>query len=74
MKTFRHKLGHFVGKTMTIAELRAKIIEYPDDMPIMVNYEGCNSYVEPEYFDVEKMHKGHLDDECDVLIISLYDY
>ena len=71
MKTFRYKLGHVAGKTMTVAELRAKLSEYPDDMPVMALWEGCYAYINPENFDDEKVHKGYLDDECDVLTISV---
>lgn len=76
MKTFRHKLGHFAGKTMTILDLRLKLCKYPEDMPVMVNFEGCDFYIDQEddYFEVEKLHKGHPDDECDVLVIKLYEY
>lgn len=45
MKTFRYKLGHVAGETMTVAELRAKLAEYPDDMPVFGVWEGCEGYI-----------------------------
>lgn len=74
MKTFRYRLGHEAGSTMTVAELRAKLAEYPDDMPVFGGWESVEGYITPDGFAVERTHKGHLDDECDCLVIDVEDY
>lgn len=74
MKTFRHELGHTAGQTMTVAELRAKLSEYPDDMPVFGEWEGCHGYVTAEGFSVERVDKGHKDDACDCLLIWVERY
>jgi hypothetical protein len=74
VKTFRYKLGHEAGQTMTVAELCAKLAEYPDDMPVMAGWEGVRAYVRPENFGVERVSKGKPADECDCLVIDVNDY
>jgi hypothetical protein len=69
MKTFRYERGHEAGKTMTVAELRAKLAEYPDDMPVLAEWEGVRAYVEPECFEVQTVSKGHAEDACECLVI-----
>ena len=71
MKTFRYRLGHFAGQTMTVAELRAKLSEHPDDMPVMAYWEGQDAYIGQDCFKVKKVNMGYLDDECDVLSICV---
>lgn len=39
MRTFTYPLGHVRCTTMTVSELRARLSEFPDDMPVMVDYE-----------------------------------
>lgn len=74
MKTFHHELGHDAGSTMTVAELRAKLAEYPDDMPVFGGWEGVNGCITPESFDIERTHKGNKAEACDCLIIDVNDY
>lgn len=74
MKEFRYKLGHKAGQTMTVAELKQKLNEYPGDMPVFAEWEGVRAYVEPENFSVKKVGKGHRDDECDGLVIWVEHY
>jgi hypothetical protein len=74
MKTFRHALGDVAGQTMTVAELRAKLSEYPDDMPVFGEWEGVHGYITPELMSVETVCKGHKDDECECLLIWVEDY
>ena len=74
MKTFRYPLGHEAGKTMTVADLKNKLAEYPDDMPVFGEWEGVHGYVIPENFSIENTSKGHPDESCDCLIIDVEDY
>jgi len=74
MKTFHHKLGHEAGKTMTVSELREKLNEYPQDMPVFGTWEGCNGYIESINFIVERTHKGNPDEACDCLLIDVEQY
>lgn len=74
MKTFRYPLGHEAGKTMTVAELRAVLESYPDDMPVLAEWEGVQAYIKPDAFSVEPVSKGHKDDECRCLVIDVNRY
>ena len=70
MKTFRHKLGHESGKTMTVSELREKLNEFPQDMPVLATWEGIHTFFEPEHFQVER-YGDHPEDACDCLVIDV---
>jgi hypothetical protein len=74
MKVFRHALGHLAGETMTVAELREKLNEYPQDMPVFGGWEGVKGYVRQDSFNVERVGKGHPEDECDCLVIDVETY
>lgn len=74
MKVFHYKLGHVAGETMTVAELRAKLAEYPDDMPVFGGWEGVWGYITPEGFGVEKVHKGKAVEVCPSLVIDVENY
>lgn len=74
MKAFHYKLGHKAGETMTVAELRAKLNGYPDDMPVFASWEGVNAYIEPFSFEVESVHKGRVEEACDCLCIDVNAY
>lgn len=52
MHTFTSDNGREVEKTMTVAELRAKLAEYPDDMPVMAEWESCPTGIRPENFSI----------------------
>ena len=47
MKTFRYPGGHVAGQTMTVGELKKKLEEYPEEMPIFAEWESCRAYIEP---------------------------
>ena len=70
MKTFRYALGHEAGKTMTVAELREKLNEFPQDMPVLATWEGIATFFNPENFMVEQ-YGDHQQDACDCLIINV---
>lgn len=74
MKTFHYDGGHEAGTTMTVAELRAKLAEYPDDMPVFAEWETCRGYMTPDDFAVERVHKGNPAEECDCLVIDVNGY
>lgn len=74
MKTFRYKLGHEAGSTLTVAELRKQLEKYPDDMPVIASWEGVDAYVHPDHFYVSFVDKGNPDDACDCLVIDAERY
>ena len=74
MKTFRHQLGHEAGNTMTVAELREALSEYPQDMPVFGAWEGVFGYIEKDKFFVQSTHKGDRRDECECLLIDVEEY
>ena len=71
MKTFRFPAGHKAGQTMTVGELKNKLEAYPEDMPVLAEWEGCHAYIEPEMFEVMSVSKGHKEDECAGLVIDV---
>lgn len=71
MKTFRYPRGHVHGTTMTVAELREKLNEFPQDMPVIAEWEGTWNFIEPDAFAVEKYEHGHPEDYADVLVINV---
>jgi len=70
MKTFRYELGHKALATMTVAELRAKLAEFPDDMPVLARWEGQRMPVGCE-FEVEGFSAGFDADRCECLVIDV---
>ena len=74
MKTFRYKLGHVAGHTLTVAELRELLERYPDDMPVLAEWEGTFPFIHPDNFRVEAHNKGTETDTCDCLIIDVNGY
>lgn len=74
MKSFRYRWGGKAGDTVTVAELKAKLSEYPDDMPVFCTWEGVDGYVEGKNFEVKKVHKGDTSEECDCLVIDVEKY
>lgn len=64
MKTFDD--GH---ETMTVGELRAKLSEYPDDMPVLTAWEGQS--VSVRNFEVRLFGAT---DRCDTLFIDADNY
>ena len=71
MKTFRQRTGEKVGETMTVAELKKKLDEFPDDMPVFGAWEGVWGHFEPENFSLETLDWCHPEDRCDCLIIDV---
>lgn len=71
MKTFRYPLGHVDTVTMTVSELREKLNEFPQDMPVIAAWEGTWNSFEPECFKVIRSDHWHQEDNCDVLVIDV---
>lgn len=59
---------------MTVKELREALTLYPDEMPVMAQWESCNAYIERNNLSIERVSKGHEDDACDVLLIDVNHY
>jgi hypothetical protein len=74
MKNFRYAKGHSAGSTMTVKELKEKLSEYPDSMPVFCQWEGVYAWVDPENFSAEEYHKGMLEDKEICLIIDVDQY
>ena len=74
MKTFRYKKGHEAGKTLTVAELREVLSHYPDDMPVMAEWECVWAYVCLEAFSIQRVSKGMEEDACDCLVLGVDEY
>ena len=72
MKQFYYKTGKMAGKTMLVHELRDKLKEYPDYMPVFGFWEGCTGYVLPDNFTVASVSKGG--EPVDCLLIDVEDY
>jgi len=62
------KLDH--KETMTVAELREKLNEYPQDMPVFAEWEGVWASFKAANFSIDE-HKP-TDSSC--LVIDVEDY
>jgi predicted FMN-binding regulatory protein PaiB len=74
MKKFRYELGHEAGKTLTVAELKKELEKYPDNMPVMAAWEGVKAYINPEWFEVDYVCKGKVEDKEMCLVIDVEQY
>jgi len=68
MRTFTHS-PHLHTTTMTIAELRSKLADYPDDMPVLFEWEGQR--LPACFFSVEVYPAPDHPDACDCLVIDV---
>jgi hypothetical protein len=73
MKTFRYKLGHEGIQTMTVSELREKLNQFPQDMPVLATWETVITPFRPDRFKVERYGEHH-EDACDCLVIDVDQY
>jgi len=71
-KTFRYELGHEAGKTLTVGGLMEALAQFPSDMPVFAQWEGCHGFIGPENFSIETVTKGL--DECECLVIDVTQY
>jgi hypothetical protein len=73
VKTFRYPLhDNFpIGVTMTVAEVREKLAEFPPDMPVIAEWEGTWNYFAPVDFRVERHGKCRSEDDCDCLVVNV---
>lgn len=77
MKTWRYKLGHDAKTTLTVAELISKLKEYPDDMPVLCQWESVKGAMQNNDYDfivTKNYHCGEPEDSCDVLEIDVNSY
>ena len=74
MKTFRHDKGHIAGSTVTVGEFIEMLKTFPQDMPLLAEWEGCHAFITQEDFRTERTNKGNLEDECECLIIDVNTY
>jgi len=70
MKIFKYELGHIQAATMTVSELREKLNEFPQDMPVFCLWENVAGEIRPDGFVVQRYHAHH-DTACDVLMIDV---
>jgi hypothetical protein len=57
---------------MTVAELKAKLSEYPDDMPVMATWETvCRPFVSESFEVVPAWDMGKPEDAADTLFIDV---
>jgi len=70
MKAFRYKLGHEAFKTLTVGELRMQLAAYPDDMPVLAEWEGQRTPVNHD-IRVESYSAGFELDRADCLVIAV---
>jgi len=70
MKTFYYSNGVKRGETLTIKELREGLAKYPDDMPVMAEWEG--HYVPVKMGCEGIVYEGN-GDEIEALILDADD-
>lgn len=59
---------------MTVAELREKLAQYPDDMPVFGAWEGVHGYITPGGIGTEEVHKGRASEACFCVTIDVESY
>ncbi len=74
MKLFHYPSGREAGETMTVGELRKKLDEYHDDLPVFGAWEGVEGYITEDSFYTERVHKGQRVEECECLMIDVEKY
>jgi hypothetical protein len=74
VKRFRYAHGKFdQGVTMTVAELREKLNDFPQDMPVLATWESVITFFTHDNFKVER-YGDHHEDACDCLVIDVDQY
>lgn len=67
---FQSKDGMPAFETMTVKELREKLAEYGDDMPVMAEYEGLHTCITAACFTVQAV--GYTEeDRCAGVVIEV---
>lgn len=57
MRVFHYKSGIVAGVTMTVGELIAHLQQYPAELPVLAEWQGCLSYVNPAGFEIRMVEK-----------------
>ena len=74
MKLFQDKrTGQVIGRTVTVGELKLLLNKYPDDMPVLAEWEGVDGYV-PDDPLIKSVKKGLGVDACDCLVFWVEQY
>lgn len=73
MKTFRWEHGGTRFSTMTVAELKSLLEQYPDDMPVLAEWEGKYEPLDPD-MAVVSYSSGLESDRVDCLVINVDGY
>lgn len=69
MRKFRYSDKSDKGcSTMTRKEIVAKLMEYPEDMPVFATWEGVNAPLDIQCFEKRIVHKGNQADACECLV------
>ena len=74
MKTYHYGSGFRAGVTMTVKELREALSSYPDAMPVIAGWEGCDAFIAADGFSVHRVHKGNPEEGEDTLVIDVNKY
>ena len=69
MKIFHYPLGHEAQRFLTVGELMAKLAEYPQDMPVLAEWESQRM---PLGFNISKenYHCGIEAEACECLVLD----
>lgn len=66
MKTYYYEDGREIYSTMTVGELRAKLAEFPEDMPVLATWESVRTPFLADSFQI-----GGAPDKSAALIIDV---
>jgi len=61
-----------IGSTMTVKELREKLSQYSDELPVFAEWETCKAYIEPSSFALEEVRKNN--ESFPALVIDVNSY
>lgn len=73
MKIFRYELGHNAMETMTVGELIKYLKDFPEEMPVLAQWEGCHNPLNEAAIN-PSFHTGKTEDACDVLVFDVNNY
>lgn len=73
MKTFRWAHGGTRFSTMTIGELKSLLSKYPDDIPVLAEWEGQFMPLDPDV-KIVPYDPGFEADRADCLVINVDGY
>lgn len=74
MKAFKDIVGDVIFETMTIAELRAKLAPYPDQTPVLGEWDGMLGAIQRDSFESKDVQPGESPNPCSALVIRIVSY